>query len=209
MADGGARGADLPDYRAGAWRGNLEPVEESTSWTCFFCGEQVAGRPQGWRLVTKGQEHLGWVRICNACNLPTFFGADGEPALNGPYGRTLNRAPYDSCRVYDEARRCCSIEAYSAAVLLCRKLIVHITHDLQPEDLKGKRQNFAEYIDWLEKNGYIPPNGKGWVRWLKDRGNAENHEIVAATRDDAERIIDLAYALLLWNYEVQAPEQAG
>lgn len=205
MADGGVRGKYVPDYRAGTWRGNLEPVENSTSWTCFFCGENMSGWPQGWRLVTQNQQHLGWVRICNACNLPTFFGADGEPASEGPYGRTLERVPNDARRVYDEARRCCSIEAYSAAVLLCRKLIVHIAHDLQPEDLKGKRQSFQEYIDWLNMSGYIPPKGKGLVNWLKERGNAENHEIVMASREDAEKIIDLSYALLLWNYELQAP----
>lgn len=205
--DAGKSGVHIPNYRTGKWRDNLELVEHSTSWICFFCGERVAGLPKGWRIVTSSNRHLGWVRICNACNFPTFFLANDKPALQGPYGRPLRRVPDDSRRVYDEARQCCSIEAYSAAVLLCRKLLVHIAHDLQPESPKERRQTFAQYIDWLNDNGYIPPNGKGWVDWLKDRGNAENHEIVEATRNEAERIVDLSYALLLWNYELQAPHE--
>lgn len=205
MANDEDRGRTASGYRSGTWRGNLETVPDATSWTCFFCGEYVAGREQEWRMVSQHGQHMAWVRVCNACNVPTFFGIDGRPVPEGPYGRTLKKAPESNRRVYDEARRCCSVGAYSAAVLLCRKLIVHIAHDLQPEELKGKRQNFAQYIDWLNKEGYIPPNGKGWVTRLKDRGNEENHEIVVATREDAERSMILSYAPLLWNYELQAP----
>ena len=36
---------------------------------------------------------------------------------------------------------------------------------------------FIEYVEYLASNGFIPPNGKGWVDHIRQKGNEATHEI--------------------------------
>jgi hypothetical protein len=127
-----------------------------------------------------------------------------ETIPTGPYGRSVPAAPNEIRLLYDEARHCCATGAYSSAVLMCRKLLMHISHDLSDGDLEGKNLRFVQYVEWLGKHHYLPRDGADWVDWIRQRGNQENHELVVANQDDAEQLIDLLYGLLLWNYELHS-----
>jgi len=49
-----------------------------------------------------------------------------------------------------------SVNAYTASVLCCRKLLMNLAVS------KGAKEgeNFFKYVDYLATKGYIPPNGK-------------------------------------------------
>ena len=90
-----------------------------------------------------------------------------------------------------------SVSAHTSAVMLCRILLMHIAVE------KGANGNmkFQQYVDWLDKNGYIPPDGKGWVDYIRDKGNDANHEIKLMNNQDAQKLITFAAMLMKIVYE--------
>lgn len=64
-------------------------------------------------------------------------------------------------------------------------------------------QTFAAYVDYLANNNYIPPNGRNWVDYIRQRGNEATHEIPQMTNDDAAKLITFIEMLLKFIYEFQ------
>ena len=93
-----------------------------------------------------------------------------------------------------------SVSAYTASVLACRKLLMNIA--VAQGAAEGKK--FAEYVQYLADNGYVPPNGKGWVDHIRKKGNEATHEIPHMERGDAEELIAFAEMLLKFIYEFPA-----
>ena len=62
-------------------------------------------------------------------------------------------------------------------------------------------KNFVEYVEYLADQGYVPPNGRGWVDHIRTRGNEANHEIQLMAKSDAEELISFAEMLLKFIYE--------
>jgi hypothetical protein len=50
-------------------------------------------------------------------------------------------------------------------------------------------------------NGYVPPNGKGWVDHIRKKGNEATHEILLMSKTDAEELITFVEMLLKFIYE--------
>lgn len=66
--------------------------------------------------------------------------------------------------MYLEARRCSSVGAYTACVMACRKLLMNVAvHKKAPEN-----QTFAQYVEFLDAQGYIPPDGR--EKWTPEFG---------------------------------------
>jgi len=91
----------------------------------------------------------------------------------------------DVQRLYNEARLNTSYGAFTSAVMLCRKLLMHIAVDLGAE--AGLR--FIQYVEYLEKEGYTPPRGRDWVTDIKDKGNEANHEIRIISEEEAQKTL--------------------
>jgi hypothetical protein len=75
-------------------------------------------------------------------------------------------------------------------------------------------QTFLEYVNHLANTGYVPPNGKVWVDYIRKRGNEANHEIVLMTQGDAHALVGFVEALLRFVYELprmvpEIPESAA
>ena len=95
--------------------------------------------------------------------------------------------------LYEEARRCAgAASAPTAAVLLCRKILMHIAVE------KGAKagDTFISYIDHLQAKGYIPPDGREWVDYIRRRSNDANHDVIEFTPEDAAALIELTQMLL-------------
>lgn len=60
---------------------------------------------------------------------------------------------------------------------------------------------FIFYVEYLAANGYVPPNGKGWVDHIRKKGNEATHEIVLMSDSDAKDLIAFAEMLLKFIYE--------
>ena len=100
-------------------------------------------------------------------------------------------------KLYKEARDCTSVGAYTGAILLCRKILMNIT--VQHGADAGK--SFVFYVDYLQNQGFAPPNGKIWVDEIRKKGNQATHEIPQSSQEDAKQILNFVEMLLRFIYE--------
>ncbi|MEX2288219.1 MAG: DUF4145 domain-containing protein [Planctomycetaceae bacterium] len=106
--------------------------------------------------------------------------------------------------IYDEARKATGAGAYTAAVLCCRKLLMHIAVEKGADpDLK-----VFEFVQYLLDKHYITADAAEWVDHIRDRGNEANHQIVIMDEDDAEELISFCEMLLRVIYEYPARMRA-
>jgi Domain of unknown function (DUF4145) len=68
---------------------------------------------------------------------------------------------------------------------------------------KGAKEgeSFLQYVEFLSQKGYVPPDGKGWVDHIRERGNEANHEIKIMSADDAQSLIQFSEMLLKLVFE--------
>ena len=66
-------------------------------------------------------------------------------------------------------------------------------------DEPGK--SFISYVEYLATNGFVPPNGKGWVDHIRRKGNEATHEIAIMGEPDAKELITFSEMLLKFIYE--------
>uniref|UniRef100_UPI00196B2D05 DUF4145 domain-containing protein n=1 Tax=Aquisphaera insulae TaxID=2712864 RepID=UPI00196B2D05 len=131
---------------------------------------------------------------------PTIFmkmyGATTQVPVEA-FGTKVKNLPAEVGEVYDEARRCMSVYAYTSAVLSCRKLLMNVA----VAQGASPSQSFVHYVDYLNSNGYIPPNGRDWVDYVRSKGNEATHEIHTMSRGDAEHLITFMEMLLRFVYD--------
>ncbi len=137
-----------------------------------------------------------FIYICHSCNKPTFIFGD-EITPSAPLGNAVQKLPQDIEEVYEEIRQATSVNSYTAAVMVARKLLMHIAVEKGAEENKA----FQYYVGYLESNHYTPPNSNVWVDKIRQLGNEANHEIVIMTRDQAHLILTFLEMLLKFIYE--------
>ena len=117
----------------------------------------------------------------------------------------MSNTPSDVAELYEESRRNISINAFTSSVMLSRKILMHIAvaQGAQPG------QSFAQYVEYLAGNGYVPPNGKAWVDHIRKKGNEANHEIIVAAQADAMDLLSFTEMLLKFVYEFPAKVPVG
>ncbi len=173
---------------------------ESKSYVCGHCGNPLAsekGYFAGEYQDASGRK-VAFIYICHFCNKPTFFGENGDQIPGSVFGRSVEHLPTEDIEpLYEEARDCMKVNAYTAAILCCRKLLMNIAVKQGAEE--GLR--FAQYVDFLADSGYLPPNGKKWVDVIRQKGNEATHEIAIMAREDAEELIEFSEMLLRFIYE--------
>lgn len=181
------------------WK-SLESVH-SARYTCGYCGENISSDKA--YTATNGVNDFPYIYICHVCNKPTFI-LNGEATPSAPLGRSVNKLPEDINSIYEEIRRATSVNAHTAAVMLARKLLMHIAVE------KGAQtgKTFVFYVDYLETNHYTPPNSKSWVDKIRQLGNGANHEIVIMTKEDSQTILTFLEMLLKFIYEFPEIEEA-
>jgi transcription elongation factor Elf1 len=159
--------------------------------TCGFCGHLV-GPSFGYVYSNSSR----YILICPTCDRPNFF----EARIQTPaplLGNTVENVPKEIDNLYNEARACTGVGAFTAAVMACRKILMHLAVDKGAE--KGKR--FIEYVEYLSDNHYVPPGGKDWVDHIRSKGNEANHEITIMSKEDALDLIRFSEMLLKFIYE--------
>jgi hypothetical protein len=161
------------------------------SFKCKFCDKDVASRGAYWR------SEINWqIYICPNCARPTFFEAGNQipaPLL----GYKVEELPDRIATLYNEIRDCTGINAFTSAVLSCRKLLMNIAVEHGAEEGKS----FIEYVEYLSAKGFVPPHGKEWVDHIRKKGNEAAHEIVLMEKNDALDLINFIEMLLKFIYE--------
>jgi len=164
------------------------------SYTCGHCNTRICGA-----VVADYFDHrIKWL-LCPKCCGPSVLTVDGDMypgALGGPNIQGL-RAEVDAA--YGEARRCMSVNSFIACELVCRKILMHAAVD------KGAKEGetFADYIDYLEKKGYITPPMEKWVQLIRQHGNQATHSIEPADKERAEGTLIFTAQLLRLVYEME------
>ncbi|MFD2756740.1 DUF4145 domain-containing protein [Comamonas terrae] len=171
------------------------------SFVCGFCSHRVSsivGYSKNAQRDGSGQI-IGALHICPNCTGPNYFFADSRfpsPAL----GNEVNNVPADLYELYQEARRCTGEGCYTAAVLICRKMLMNIAVTQGADEGKA----FIHYVSFLADNGYVPPNGRHWVDHIRKKGNEATHEIAIMKEEDAKDLIVFIEMLLRFIYEFPA-----
>lgn len=139
--------------------------------------------------------------VCHNCSCITNFGKIDDPFYQAPaasFGEEVEHiSSSDVQSLYNEARNCMKVNAYTASVLCCRKLLMNIAVS------KGASANlrFVDYVDFLENKGYFTPEHRDWVDHIRRKGNEATHEVAIMNREESEELIIFTTMLLRLIYE--------
>jgi len=204
--------AEFPDY----FKWKFETTNEtSVRFTCGYCGTFTISEKglttyvsiddfnkhpfaDEFDLELYSSSKTG-VYFCSYCHKPTYLEIL-KKYLQVPAplkGREIDNLPESVNSLYNEARKCIQAGAYTAAVMCFRTLLMYVAVDKGAPEGKS----FKNYIDYLDKENYIPREGKEWVDELRKKGNIANHQIVIMEEQEAEELLDFVEMLLLVNYE--------
>jgi len=170
--------------------------EAGRSFQCGYCDREVSAHT-GY-VFRRAPDGLGQMRIrlCPHCNRPTYFEDDRRWPTTG-FGTAVAHLPVDVESLWTEARDATAHGCYTAAVLLLRKLLMHIAVDLGAAE--GK--TFVEYVTYLADEHIVSPQASGWTDEVRKRGNEKNHEIKVSTADEARELMVFMEFLLKGVYE--------
>ncbi len=177
----------------------------SHSYVCGYCGASIAssvGFVGDYKDLASHIPSAYSIYICHFCDRPTFFTRNFETQTPGPKFGNDVRGVEDQkvLMLYNEARKCFSQNAFTAVVLSCRKLLMHVAV------AKGAQPNlkFIEYVEYLSDKNYIPPDAREWVNHIREKGNEANHEIVIMDEKSATDLLAFSEMLLKLVYEFPA-----
>jgi hypothetical protein len=86
----------------------------------------------GYHATDRSSQSGNWVEaayiyICHFCHKPTFFERDGKQTPGPAFGGHVEHVPSKEVEaLYDESRNCMKVNAYTAAVMCCRKLLINV-----------------------------------------------------------------------------------
>jgi hypothetical protein len=174
-------------------------AQSKIRYKCGYCGTDTSPS-QGWNTDNINGT-IGYVLICSFCNRPSFvetYGGESISTTPAPMiGQDVKGLPEDVHSLYDDARKCTAVGAYTSAVLTCRKILMHVA--VEKNAPHGK--SFIEYVDFLASNHYVPPDGKDWVDHIRSKSNEANHEIAIMDIAHAQDLVSFTEMLLRLVYE--------
>jgi hypothetical protein len=182
--------------------GNVVQVGVAGDYVCGYCGRYVGPNTGYVAQVTSGRQPR--IYICSSCSSPTYFDTSNRQHPGAPFGNDVTSVPQDVAALYAEARACMRVNAFTSAVLTCRKLLMH----LAVEKGAPEGRSFLQYVEYLSDKNYVPPDGKGWVGYIRTKGNEANHEIRIMSLEEASDLITFSEMLLKFVYEFPAKVQA-
>jgi len=170
------------------------------TYICGHCNTKVTGAVvahYGWKSNTGITIRNKWL-LCPNCSLGSVK-VRNSIFPGSPFGPKLQGLPEDVNAAYEEARQCMKANAYTAAELLCRKILMHVAVE------KGAKEgeSFASYLTHLENHGYVTPPMKGWVDLIRKHGNKATHKLEAPEKERAQSTVMFTAELLRLTYEME------
>lgn len=170
------------------------------NFRCGHCGQGVSpilGLHKSQHVVQAGTLTFSRdFRICPECEMVTTFKKNGQ--FPGPLQGENFKAPRANAEVtktvalYNEARIAVSHNSPSCAILMFRKLLMHIAVE------QGAEQNrsFLDYVEYLKTNGVVGKPQHTILDRIRKEGNVENHAIVRASEEAANDLLTLVTLLI-------------
>ncbi len=93
-------------------------TRNSKNYICGHCGNNISSE-KGY-----GERNSGdYIYICHKCGKPTYFNKLGDQIPGALFGKHFDVAiPQLVKDLYEEARRCYSVNAFTSVGMCCRKL---------------------------------------------------------------------------------------
>jgi len=167
----------------------------SDSFICWNCNNEIAS--EKYYLSSENIYGKSYIFICPHCNAPIIVDDENKQVLPSLPGKEIKKLPENIEIVYSEIRKCMQSGCFNGAIMLMRKLIMHIAVEEGAED--GKK--FIEYVNYLCVNGIVPKKSKNKADSVRGLGNATNHEIENRTKEEAQNCFEFIELLLKVNYE--------
>lgn len=143
-------------------------------------------------LWTRFDRTTLWL-MCPSCFEGSVKVKNGGYFPVGRATREYGALPDDVAEAWKEAGLAHAAQAYTAAEMMCRKILMHVAVD-KAASAPGK--SFASYIDDLETAGLIIAGLKPVVDQIRLRGNAAIHELPSSTQSDSLQTIQIVDHLL-------------
>lgn len=162
-------------------------------YTCGHCGAVTLGH------IVAYADNRKWL-VCMNCGEGTYLDLSGNYYPGQRFGPKIEGLPDKISAAYEEAVQSYSVSAFTGVELICRKILMHIAVEKGAE--VGK--SFVDYINSLEKIGYITPPMKEWVDKIREHGNISAHELEKPEKERAECTLEFTIQLLRIIYEMKS-----
>lgn len=173
----------------------------SDSWTTQICG--LCGGPSRMLVVALAQSSgTKWIR-CLTCYSGYVINIDAISPSVKPLSTPMGVTGVE-LDAWTEVRECLGVGSYTAAVMMCRKLLFHIAvaNGLPATDDKDRAPTFSQAVEHLVAEGLVSARMRPWVEQIKKVGNDANHVIVPMHKDIAMDIATFTEQLLKLTYEM-------
>lgn len=196
----------MKNFGKAKWK-NTSKIE-STPFICWNCGKNIA-TDEGYIALYKdkygGINEKPMIYICHQCSAPSIVDNERHMILCPLPGKEIKKLPEEINCVYNEARTCMSVGAYTAAVMLFRKIIMNMA---VAEGAK-EGDKFINYVNYLCDNGFVHKRQTKQADEIRTMGNEANHKIECRTKEEAESMLKFIEFLLLNNYEFADEDATG
>lgn len=197
---GRPHGATYPATAARAWEVRICPHCGAAQMLVIAIAveQQNSSTPE---LVERGPR---WY-LCSSCRQPSVL-VDGVIQPSSRPLRTPKGLPTTDRAIWEEARSCLGVHAYSATVMLCRKLLLHVAVEkgLPPKNKQNRAPSYMDAVRHLESSGVITADMREWVDQIKSIGNDANHELTPIAESQANDVATFTEQLLILAYEMRA-----
>src|SRR5947209_9271182 len=105
-----------------SWHGEMQL--ESKTYICGYCCVTVGPNKGIFSQDRKGAQSR--IYFCSNCGQPTYFDEVGRQFPGAKFGNSVQYLPRDIEQIYGEARGAMSAQAYTPAVLACRKILMNV-----------------------------------------------------------------------------------
>lgn len=166
----------------------------SVNYVCGYCGSDITSE-LGYQ---DEHPHHGDIRICHKCGKPSYIEIEGRVTPGSAYGKKIMHLPKNIEDIYDEARRCFSVNAFNSVIMCCRKLLMHIAC----ENGADEGLSFGKYVQYLKDNGYVAKPTFKLADAILKYGNIANHQLETYENGDAVNIMLFTEVILKNIYEL-------
>lgn len=178
-------------FHPSAWI-NIKPIN-SRAYICWNCGGDISSN-YGYESNRSEKQSI---YICHHCNAPTVFDFYGNNTIGVFPGKNIKGLPEEIEEIYNEARACISVGAYTGAVMLFRKILMNFAVKEGAEE----NNNFLYYVNYLCDNGSVHKKHIKQADNVRKISNEANHELENRTEEEAMEHFKFIEFLLLNNYE--------
>lgn len=174
---------------------------EYRDYACGACGKATTGRLLCDVTRETDGAHVMWcICACEQKEPSIFVEKDGALLVQLPVTKDFHSDPTwpkGLTDLYDEAAKCYAAGAFTAASMVCRKLLMSCACHEQAKTSQPKEgESFAYYVDYIANSVLNFPIAKTPIDAIRQIGNDANHHVKFVTKREAERTMKIVHHML-------------